>query len=107
MQPIMLRSFCKQTLLTITSLVLEDFFITEAQPGGQTTNLRVGPHSPGWDPDHKGRVPFPRVGHFEKNHCISIQNTKKGKNLNRAIPCNSKRCKLSIDINYSSFDCMV
>ena len=63
------------------------------EQGGQTTNLRVGPHSPGWDPVHKGgtpitrvgprspgySTPLPRVGHFQKNHCFSIQNTKKGK----------------------------
>ena len=30
--------------------------------GGQTTNLRVGPHSPGWDPVHKGGTPITRVG---------------------------------------------
>ena len=68
---------------------------------------RVGARSHGWDPNHKGRTPFPRVGHFQNNHCISIQNTKKGKNLNRAMPRNSKRCQLSININYLSFDCMV
>ena len=30
--------------------------------GEQTTNLRVGPHSPGWDPVHKGGTPITRVG---------------------------------------------
>ena len=56
------------------------------QPGGAnyeskggTPLPRVGPRSQGWDPDHKGRTPLPRVWHFQKNHCISIQNTKKGK----------------------------
>ena len=74
---------------------------------GRTPLPRVGPRSLGQDPAPQGRTPLPRVGHFQKNHCISIQNTKKRKNLYRAMPCNSKGCQLSIDINYLSFDCMV
>ena len=80
---------------------------TKLSQSGQTTNRRVGPHSPGWDPVHMGGTSITRVGHFQKNHCISIQNTKKRKKLYRAMPCNSKGCQLSIDINYLSFDCMV
>ena len=88
--------------------------------GGQTTNLRVGAHSPGWDPDHKGGTPItkvgplPRVGPrspgydtFKKFIVFRYKIQKKRKNLYRAMPCNSKECQLSIDINYLSFDCMV
>ena len=64
---------------------------------GRTPLPRVGPHSHGRDPAPQGRT---LQLYFDTKY-------KKRKNLNRAMPYNSKRCKLSIDINYLSFDCMV